>query len=179
MTRCGAKTRSGEPCQSHAMGDNGRCRMHGGKASKTHSGNQNAKTHGIYTSVLTEEEKALWSEVELGKVDDELRICKLRLMRAIRAEQEANNVPELDARTEKSMIVGGVALTDEPPIEERMYKRRDYAATIDRLMGRIESLERTRADLLKAGDPDGDDVALPVVVTIERKSARVSRGIAE
>lgn len=29
--RCGAKTRSGEPCKNYAMA-NGRCRMHGGKA---------------------------------------------------------------------------------------------------------------------------------------------------
>lgn len=151
--RCGAKTRSGAPCKSRAM-PNGRCRMHGGTASKTHKGNQNARTHGIYSNVLTDQEKALWIEVELGKVDDELRLCRIRLVRALEAEKEATGL-ELEVRTEKPMMVGGVPVTDEDPVEERTYRRRDYPAIIDKLMGRIESLERTRQELSKgAGSPD-------------------------
>lgn len=152
MACCGAKTRSGEPCKTPAM-ENGRCRMHGGKAGKTHAKNQHATKHGIYGRVLTDEEKDLWDSVELGRVDDELKLCRLRLMRAIRAEHEAKDLPELDGRTVEPVMLGGVPLENdegEPEtIEKRAYKRRDYAAAIDRLMGRIESLERTRADLLK------------------------------
>ena len=39
--RCGAKTRSGTPCQNWGM-ENGRCRMHGGKAGRP-------ITHGRYS----------------------------------------------------------------------------------------------------------------------------------
>jgi hypothetical protein len=48
--RCGAKTRSGRPCQSPAM-PNGGCRMHGGKSSGAPKGNKNAFKHGRYTAV--------------------------------------------------------------------------------------------------------------------------------
>ena len=46
--RCGAKTRSGKPCQSPAMA-NGRCRMHGGPSPGAPKGNRNAVKHGQYT----------------------------------------------------------------------------------------------------------------------------------
>ena len=168
--QCGAKTRSGEPCKTPAM-PNGRCRMHGGKSPGAARANQNAKTHGIYSRVLTEEEKELWEQVELGKVDDELRICKLRLMRAIRAETESNGQPEIDARTEKPLVIGGVPVLDEPAIEERSYKRRDYAGIIDKLMARIESLEKTRADLLGNGGADGGPVSRIEIEVVRGKDA--------
>jgi len=47
--RCGAKTRKGSPCQAPAMA-NGRCRMHGGKATGAPKRNQNAFKHGHYTA---------------------------------------------------------------------------------------------------------------------------------
>ncbi|HRD87320.1 MAG TPA: HGGxSTG domain-containing protein [Accumulibacter sp.] len=47
--RCHARTRSGTPCQSPAM-PNGRCRLHGGKATGAPKGNRNAFKHGRYTA---------------------------------------------------------------------------------------------------------------------------------
>jgi uncharacterized protein YjcR len=47
--RCGAKTRSGKPCQSPAMA-NGRCRMHGSPSRGAPKGNQNAFKHGRYSA---------------------------------------------------------------------------------------------------------------------------------
>ena len=48
--RCGAKTRSGKPCQSPAVSGKKRCRMHGGApGSGAPQGNQNALKHGLYT----------------------------------------------------------------------------------------------------------------------------------
>jgi uncharacterized protein YjcR len=48
--RCGAKTRSGKPCQSPAVQGKKRCRMHGGApGSGAPGGNQNALKHGLYT----------------------------------------------------------------------------------------------------------------------------------
>ena len=46
--RCGAKTRSGKPCQSPGM-MNGRCRMHGGKSTGAPKGNKNALKYGLYS----------------------------------------------------------------------------------------------------------------------------------
>ena len=48
--RCGAKTRSGQPCRAPAVNGKGRCRMHGGaKGSGAPLGNQNALKHGLYS----------------------------------------------------------------------------------------------------------------------------------
>ncbi|QOZ67161.1 HGGxSTG domain-containing protein [Bradyrhizobium arachidis] len=46
---CGAKTRSGKPCQSLAM-PNGRCRMHGGPSPGAPKGNQHNFKHGHYSA---------------------------------------------------------------------------------------------------------------------------------
>src|SRR5438477_12438813 len=49
--RCGARTRSGYPCQSPAVRGKRRCRMHGGAAgSGAPIGNKNAFRHGRYTA---------------------------------------------------------------------------------------------------------------------------------
>lgn len=48
-SRCGAKTRSGKPCQSPGMA-NGRCRMHGGPSTGAPRGNRNAWKHGAYSA---------------------------------------------------------------------------------------------------------------------------------
>lgn len=145
--------------------------MHGGKATETHAGNQNARKHGIYSSVLTQEEKDLWDEVELGRVDEELRLCRLRLMRTIRAETAANDQPELDAISEEPMVVNGIAIPEEP-ITKRQLKRRDYAGLVDRLLGRIESLERTRAELLKQVTPPPDKDALAAAIIEQMNAAQ-------
>lgn len=48
--RCGAKTRSGQPCRAPAANGKGRCRMHGGaEGTGAPLGNQNALKHGLYS----------------------------------------------------------------------------------------------------------------------------------
>jgi hypothetical protein len=46
---CGARTRSGKPCQSPAMA-NGRCRMHGGPSPGAPKRSQHAYKHGRYSA---------------------------------------------------------------------------------------------------------------------------------
>jgi uncharacterized protein YjcR len=58
--RCGAKTRSGAPCQAPAVSGKARCRMHGGaKGSGAPKRNSNALTHGLYTAEAITARKAL------------------------------------------------------------------------------------------------------------------------
>jgi hypothetical protein len=149
---CGAKTRNGGVCKKAPIKNKARCRLHGGESDGPPKGNQNALKHGIYSSVLSDEEKELWDSVELGAVGQELRLCRLRLMRTIRAENEAQGEPELEEHVERDG--GGEATVPN----ERKYKRRDYASTVDRLMGRIESLEKTRAALIESGGGADDDL---------------------
>lgn len=151
---CGAKTRSGSPCQSKTMA-NGRCRMHGGKSTGAPKGNKNnLKAGGIYSQFLTDEERAISAEMELGNLDEELKLCKIRLMRALKAEAEQQaqaeefDKLELEALNESPSLIGGLPDNDEL-IQTKQFRRRDYGTIIDRLIARIESLETRRASLIQ------------------------------
>lgn len=151
---CGAKTRSGSPCQSKAMA-NGRCRMHGGKSTGAPKGNKNnLKAGGIYSQFLTDEEQIISAEMELGSLDEELKLCKIRLMRALKAEAEQQaqveefDKLELEALNEAPSLIGGLPDNDEL-IQTKQFRRRDYGTIIDRLIARIESLETRRASLIQ------------------------------
>lgn len=122
-TQCGARTRAGTPCPTPAM-PNGRCRMHGGKSTGAPPGNDNAVKHGIYRSTLTEDERADYDSLQLGDVDHELRLVRVRLARALKAERDGND------------------------------PKRDYTDTIDSLLARIAGLELTRKKLGDAADED-------------------------
>ena len=171
MTLCGATTRSGEPCKKHALNGSNRCKLHGGGASRKNKGNQHAVKFGIYGSVLTDEEKQDWRAIELGKVDDELRLNRIRLVRALKAEQaQEQDALELESKTEEPPVIDGIPLSDGDPIVKKAYKRRDFSQQIDRLMARIESLERTRAELMKANPEDESPVAKIEIEVVSGKS---------
>ena len=58
--RCGARTRSGQPCRSPAVAGKKRCRMHGGAAgSGAPKRNRNALKHGLFTHEARAERKQL------------------------------------------------------------------------------------------------------------------------
>lgn len=145
--------------------------MHGGTNPGPGKGNQNARTHGIYAKYLSDEEKRLWGQLELGRVDDELRLCRLRLMRALAAEERSKGEPELDSVTETPVVIGGLPVLEEEPIREKTYKKRDYSAVIDRLLARIESLERTRSELLKAMPDEEEPIGKIQIEVVRGKDA--------
>ena len=145
---CGAKTRAGGQCRAPAM-KNGRCRVHGG--SSTGPKTPTTTPGSIYSKYLTPDERAAWDALELGRVENELKLMRIRLARALAAEHSADGKPELDEVTEND---GGGAPV---PRETRKSKVRDYPALIDKITARIESLERTRKQL-DADDGDGHEV---------------------
>jgi hypothetical protein len=60
--RCGAKTRSGEPCLAPAVRGKKRCRMHGGaQGSGAPPGNTNALKHGHFTRDAIAERRSIQS----------------------------------------------------------------------------------------------------------------------
>lgn len=162
MAQCGAKTRgSGEPCKRHAVPGSKRCKLHGGKSTGAPKGSKNAAKPGsIYSKYLTAEENETLGQIELGRVDDEIKLTRIRLMRALARENEYGNTLEIDSeKVEPLEIEGkdtGVSKTTTTS------KVRDYAGLIDKLTARIESLERTRAELLKT-----NPLELPPVARIE------------
>lgn len=142
MALCGASKRgNGEPCKRHAVPGSSRCKLHGGKSTgpkdpaRPVGNSRAAKPGSIYSQFLTDEENDLLASIELGRVDDELRLTRIRLMRALSRENEFGNELEIDSEK----IEDGEKATTS--------KVRDYSGLIDRLTARVESLERTKEDL--------------------------------
>lgn len=134
--------------------------MHGGTSSGPPKGSQNGLKYGIYSAGLTPEEQALWDVIHLGHVDDELRVARIRLRRALIAQKSVEAAPtdvqnkagfEL-SEIKKSEGAGGKKV-------EITQKRTDFNYIIDRLMGRIAHLEKIRMELMEGarGLPGDDD----------------------
>lgn len=178
MAFCGAKTRSGHTCKNSAMA-NGRCRMHGGKSTGVKE-NQNAKKHGIYAKFITDDEWQAVEKSELDTLDDELRLCKVRLLRALQAENKQGNLGdealELIRKTVELPIIGGVPIMpddddDMAEIVKKSFEKRDYNSIIDRLIGRIQSLTVTRQDLVsKSIDIELKQIELDKVKLADEKT---------
>ena len=67
--RCGAKTRSGKPCRSPAVGGKARCRMHGGApGSGAPRGNKNAVKSGQYTGEAIERRRTLQALLRQSRI---------------------------------------------------------------------------------------------------------------
>lgn len=155
MAFCGARTRSGHMCKNSAMA-NGRCRMHGGKSTGAKNNKNNLK-HGIYSKFITDDEWQAVEQSELDTLDDELRLCKVRLLRALQAENKQGNLGdealELIRKTVEPPIIGGMPIVpddgddDVAEIVKKSFEKRDYNSIIDRLIGRIQSLTQARLDL--------------------------------
>jgi hypothetical protein len=131
MNKCGAKNRAGNPCGKYGL-KNGRCMFHGGKSTGK-PGNKNAKKeNGVYSKFLSDEDKQLEKQSDdlLGKLDSELSIARIQLARALKAQT-------LDPDSLK-----------------------DFPKTIDLFLGRINSLEKTRKELLH---DDSQDNVLTII----------------
>jgi len=73
--RCGAKTRSNGACRSPAVHGRKRCRMHGGaQGSGAPKANQNARTHGLFTTDAITERRGIQRLLgEARKLLDEMK----------------------------------------------------------------------------------------------------------
>jgi len=120
--RCTAKSkRSGVQCNSHAVKEKTKCRMHGGKSIGAAKNNTyGVKAGAVYSKFLSEEDQQLEKDSNslLGKLDHELSIARIQLARALKAQ------------------------TNDPD------SLKDLPKTIDLFLGRINSLEKTRKELL-------------------------------
>ena len=140
---------------------NGRCRRHGGKTPPTPTGlaNPNAKM-GIYSRFLSESDQALYHETEIGKVDDELRLMRVRLARTVkaRADWEAQVAAgQIDAGTVMVERVNDESVTKDGvvvPTTKRTFRLPDFDKIEQACLARIESLEKTRKELIGEGAAD-------------------------
>ncbi|RKM33454.1 HGGxSTG domain-containing protein [Moraxella catarrhalis] len=147
---CGAKRRNGKPCQTAPMA-NGRCRLHGGLSTGAPKGNQNARIHGIYSKFFSEEEKQEAAQFDIDRIDDELLLCKVQLMRALKAEQKQaskNDNEKLELIAKTMQVVQEMGMDNGKKQVHQSFAKTDFGGLIDRLIARIQSLTITRQDLM-------------------------------
>jgi hypothetical protein len=154
-----------------------RCKLHGGastgpKRPAIPTGNKNAAKPGsIYSQFLTDDERIASEGVDLDSLDAEIRLATIRLMRALRREQDKGDTPELDEQIERE---GAENVTAK---SESKYKVRDYSALIDRLTARVESLKAKRVDALLKRRADERAAELHALdVERKRKEASMTNG---
>lgn len=170
---CGAKTRKNLVCKDVAMA-NGRCKRHGGKATGAHDPakglDNGAAKFGIYSRYLSAEDQGLYDEVALGSVDLELRLVRVRLARTVKAREaweaslRSGDVAKSEGEGSHVLVevVDDESVTkdgDVVPTTKRIKRLPDFDDIEHRCLARIESLEKTRKELLKDGggeDPDTD-----------------------
>jgi hypothetical protein len=161
MTRvqCKAFARStGAQCQAKAVPGKTVCRKHGGLSEGAPKGNQHATKHGIYGKHFTDEERDALPDIEsrIGTLTEEITLCRVRINRALAAE---NSAFKLDPNGLEIVRFVDKAATEFAAGPEHVHERIDYGAHVERLLRRLESLEKTRAELLKAereGSGKGD-----------------------
>ena len=193
MAICGAKKRNGEACQKPPIKGKTKCRLHGGlsKPKPAPKNNKFASKHNIYSQFMTEDEIEFSQQSELHSIDSELKLCKVQLARALKAKQAQDDaIKDRDKVAIDLMTLGDANPQDQGGGDRIVYKRKDYDALIDRLIGRISMLTKQRNELetqvltnqkLKLeieklkGDEDGaGDDPTPVKVTIQVVNASKS-----
>lgn len=146
--QCGALTRTGGACRASAMRKswNGRCRLHGGKLPIEN-------TTAPYIGAVLPAEASLFAALPVGTVDEELKLCRLRLSRAAAAEAK--------------LIASGES--------EGLARIQDE---INRITTRIDRFENRRVQLLTlaaaavaAGTPPDDALADPHALARAIRSA--------
>lgn len=179
QAKCGAATRSGAPCKDISMA-NGRCKRHGGKSTgakvpNTGPANKAATKFSIYSRYLSDEDREIYDSAELGNVEHELRLVRMRLARTVRARKmwEDSLAAPVNSDGEEHQIfvetVEDQALLKEGGVVDltkRIKRLPDFDKIEHACLARIESLEKTRRELLKAPDEDPDSEPGTTRVTI-------------
>lgn len=153
---------------------NGRCKLHGGKSTGPKNPNPAAAvaartTMGIYERFLSEDDQTIYREAEIGSVENELRLVRVRLARTVKARKMwedhlAAGTGEMSETTDGAKMFTHVETVDDEsvtkdgdvvPTTKKTFRLPDFDKIEQACLARIESLEKTRKELLKVGD-DGD-----------------------
>ncbi len=156
---CGAITRSGEVCKNAPLQGNMHCQWHLQKSEQlgqavpkrrgAQPGNAYAWVHGMYGDLIRNDDLPFVDDIRsrVGAVEEELLVARLQLRRALRAQARADELPDGMEVAETVERDGSEKTAGRSEVKKKL---RDYPAIINTMLGRIESLEKTRLDLLKA-----------------------------
>lgn len=153
---CGAMTRGGTPCKRAPVEGKARCKLHGGLSTGAPKGNSNAVKHGFYSDALLPEERTLYERAEVGSLDDEIRLARVKLHRFVRLSGSLELQDLVDGALEvarKSGIAYDAATESMQPFDKQEIKAAapNYAELIIKQLDIIRKLELARLDINKAG----------------------------
>lgn len=165
--KCGAKTRSGNPCGNKPIAGKKRCRLHGGLSTGAPRGNNNSVKHGIYSRIF--DDSQIDDAIAMqGTVSRELAIARIQLANLLAYRKTQEDTPALAeikdetlADEEDEDVVKKARAKDaercgeyydpdeddyggqesEPLKRTRVYKTRDWASEEARLINLIAKLE--------------------------------------
>lgn len=165
--KCGAKTRSGKPCNNLPIAGKKRCRLHGGLSPGAPKGNKNGLRHGIYSRLF--DDSQLDDAIAMqGTVSRELAIARIQLANLLAYRKMQEDTPALaeikdetladeedeetvkKARARDAQRCGEYYDPDEDDYggqeseslkRTRIYKTRDWASEEARLINLIAKLE--------------------------------------
>jgi hypothetical protein len=168
---CGATTRSGGLCKKIPMA-NGRCYYHGGPSPGAPKGNQYNFKHGIYAKYLSEEDLEVYLGSEIGTLDHEIRLTKVRIVRILVQLQEVELDPA-NMRNVSGFVISEIkrrAGIDKDGStatgSETFMRRPDYDSMLNKWLGRLVTLERTRAESLGDGGANSDELRAAILADI-------------
>ncbi|PLT18728.1 hypothetical protein CXP34_01615 [Ralstonia mannitolilytica] len=137
--------------------------MHGGTSTgpKNQAGNTNAIKAGFYSSALLPEERELYERVEIGSLDDEIRLARVKLHRFVRLSGSTELQELIDGALEVARKTGMAydeATKSMQPFDKQEIKAAapNYADLIIRQLDLIRKLELARADLKRDEPPPPD-----------------------
>lgn len=155
---CGAKTRGGATCRRFPLKGKTRCKLHGGASTnQAKAGNTIALKHGLYSDAIRDDEIDLWERIEIGSLDDELKIARLRLRRLLMLQRKIEEKLELSDKDLEIEEIRTFSRTGATGGAESVRRAKDYKSEIRNLLQLIGNLEKTRSTL---GGGQGDPSAL-------------------
>jgi hypothetical protein len=138
-----------------------RCKLHGGASTGPKKPNTatNALKHGFYSDALTADERVLYERAEVGSLDDEIRLARVKLHRFVKLSGNLDLHEMIDGTLEIVRKTGEAYDREEErmmPFDKKEIKAAapDYADLIIRQIDLIRKLELARKDLMS--DEDGD-----------------------
>ncbi len=193
---CGVKKRNGERCMMQAVSErpdgrppNGRCKFHGGLggAPPKNLVKTEQVRHGIYKKGLHPHEKDDFDHISLGNLDEELRMARIKLARAYRAQAIYEKIHGLDDSEQVSEYIEHSNMFTEGDdidyvienMSEKTYlgfaaRAEDFSEEILKFTKIIGTLETKRADLL-----DRDNATGALMMSIKKKLGNVEGDIDE
>jgi hypothetical protein len=147
-----------------------RCKLHGGASTGAPKGNSNAVKHGFYSDALLPDERLLYERAEVGSLDDEIRLARVKLHRYVRLSGSIELQDMVDGALEVTRKIGMAydpATEDMAPYDKKEFKAAapDYADLIIRQVDLIRKLELARRDLRADEDENAPE---SIRITVRR-----------